>query len=79
MGLYNGGPNSGYRLNTGLISSVNIGACTFVSDMPMKSLPVLQVQNGKLITYCQSGAIVRHLARKFGKPLICVSFFTENE
>lgn len=38
------------------------------SDMPMKNLPVLQVKNGKPgVTFCQSGAIARHLARKFCK------------
>lgn len=38
------------------------------SDMPMKNLPVLHVKNGKPgVTFCQSGAIARHLARTFCK------------
>ncbi|KAH3828790.1 glutathione S-transferase 3-like [Dreissena polymorpha] len=37
------------------------------SEMPMKNLPVLHVNNGETeVTYCQSGEIARYLARKFG-------------
>ncbi|KAL4226150.1 hypothetical protein ACF0H5_014137 [Mactra antiquata] len=36
-------------------------------DFPMRSLPCLQVTNGESkITYCQSGAIAKYLARKNG-------------
>ena len=36
--------------------------------MPMKSLPVLTITDGSKETiYCQSGAIAKYLAKKFGK------------
>ena len=36
--------------------------------MPMKSLPVLTITDGSRETiYCQSGAIAKYLANKFGK------------
>jgi hypothetical protein len=40
----------------------------FLSDMPMNCLPCLKsIKGDQTITYCQSGAIAKYLARKFGK------------
>ena len=37
----------------------------------MKSLPVLTVRDGdNEMIYCQSGAIARYLAKKFGESLV---------